>query len=156
MSWHNAWKWSLDSGWFLFLLIILIHFWRKKRNFVLAKSWVIVKGHVTSCKWAEVGHSLWPKIEYSFHVGDVEIIGDDLFVDSSANNPGSKHARDIAYQTAVAFKENREIDVYYNPDNTRQSALDVSVPFRLNFILTVIWLLIAVHVASVFTRYVLH
>lgn len=156
MSWLNSRNWLLDLAWLLLLLAMLRHYWQKKHNLSIAQSWIKTKGHVITCQWIKVGHSLWPKIEYGYHVGDVEMIGEHLFLESAANNPASKYSRAVAYKTAVAFKESSDIDVYYNPDDPTQSALDIAVPYKLYLILIVICLLIAVQVGVLIFRYLLH
>jgi len=47
---------------------------------------------------------------------------------------------------AMAFKEETEIDVYYNPNNPEQSALDVTMPWKLNLIILLVGLFLALHV----------
>ena len=98
----------------------------------------------------KVGHSIWPKIEYTYQVHDQDLIGEYLFLDTSHNNPNSKYSRLVAYKAAVAFKENSEIDVYYNPNNPEQSALDVTIPIKLNIILCLISVLIVIHLGIIF------
>lgn len=143
----------LDLVWLFFLLILFRHFWQDRQVLVRAKSWLITKGRITSCKWTEVGHSVWPKIEYSYQVYDKDLTGEYLFLDTAHNNPNSKYSRNIAYKAAVAFKEDKEIDVYYNPNNPEQSALDVTVPTKLNIILILIGAFIVLHLGLIVWRY---
>jgi hypothetical protein len=147
MTWLNVWRWMLDMGWLLFLLILLRHFWRERQMLIHAQSWVQVKGQITAYEWTKLGHSAWPKIEYSFLVQDQEMTGVCLFLDKAHNNPGSSYSRHIAYNVAVAFKEGTEVNVYYNPYDPEQSALDISVPRKLNIILIVMGVLIIIHLA---------
>ncbi|KTD63180.1 hypothetical protein Lsan_1450 [Legionella santicrucis] len=153
MTWLIFWRWMLDLGWLFFLLILFRHFWQDRQVLVRAKSWLITKGRITSCEWTEVGHSVWPKIEYSYQVYDKDLTGEYLFLDTAHNNPNSKYSRSIAYKAAVAFKEDKEIDVYYNPNNPEQSALDVTVPTKLNIILILIGTFIVLHLGLIVWRY---
>jgi hypothetical protein len=152
MNWLTSGRWVLDLGWLSFLLLLLRHFWCSRLVLVQSKSWLKVKGHITRCDWTKVGHSLWPKIEYTYQVQDKELIGEYLFLDTSHNNPHSKYSRLVAYKAAMAFKENSEIDVYYNPNDPEQSALDVTIPVKLNFILIFIGSLIIFHIGFIVYR----
>ncbi|KTD62474.1 DUF3592 domain-containing protein [Legionella shakespearei] len=149
MNWFNSWRWMLDLTWLALLLVLLRHFWQNRKLLVQSKSWLKVKGHITHCEWTKVGHSVWPKIQYNYEVHDKELTGEYLFLDTSHNNPNSKYARNIAYKAAVAFKENSEIDVYYNPNQPDQSALDVTIPLKLNVILALISALILFHLGFI-------
>jgi len=151
MALHSG-RLILDIGWLIVLLILLAHFWRDRKVLLAAQSWLKVKGHITSCEWVEVGHSIWPKIEYSYQVHDQDLVGQYLFLDTSHNSPNSKYSRQIAYKAAVAFKENSPIDIYYNPNQPEQSALDVSMPLKLNVILFLISILIIIHLGIIFFR----
>ena len=119
---------------------------------VRAQSWLKVKGHITRCEWVRVGHSVWPKIEYAYQVADQDLVGEYLFLDTSHNNPNSKYSRRIAYKVAVASKDNSEIDIYYNPNHPEQSALDVTIPKKLNFILLLIGVLILAQISIIIYR----
>lgn len=147
------WRWVLDIGWLLFLIILFWHFWRDRQALVQSQSWLKAKGHITTCEWITAGHSVWPKIEYSYQVHDKDLVGEYLFLDTAHNSPHSKYARQVAYKVAVAFKENQEIDVYYNPNHPEQSALDVTMPKKLNVILMVLGILIILHVGLMVWRY---
>lgn len=149
MSWPIFSKWILDFGWLFFLLMLLRHFWQDRRQLVLTKLWLKSKGHITKCEWTKVGHSIWPKIEYTYHVYDKELVGEYLFLDTAHNNPNSKYSRQIAYKAAVAFNEHAEIDVYYNPNHPEQSALDISIPTKLNIILSLIGIFIVLHLVLI-------
>lgn len=153
MNGFHFFRWLLDLGWLSVLLLLLWHFWRIRAALVQAQSWLRVKGHVTLCEWTTMGHSIWPKIEYTYMVHDKELIGEYLFLDTSHNNPNSKYSRRIAYKAALAFKDNAAIDVYYNPNRPEQSALDVSIPLKLNIILLLIGILIVTHCTIIFLRY---
>lgn len=149
MHWLNSWRWVLDTGWLLFLLLLFRHFWRDRNALLQSKSWLKVSGHITRCDWTKVGHNIWPKIEYTYQVHDKDLIGEYLFLDTSHNSPNSKYSRLIAYKAAVAFKQNSAIDVYYNPNDPEQSALDVTIPRKLNIILILIGLLIVFHIGFI-------
>lgn len=153
MTGLNVWRWMLDLGWLLFLLILFRHFWRDRQLLLQAQSWLKVKGQITACEWTKVGHSVWPKIEYTYQVNEQSLIGEYLFLDTAHNNPNSKYSRSVAYKAAVAFQENAEIEVYYNPNQPEQSALDVTIPSKLNIILILIGMLIVVHLGLIVWRY---
>ncbi|MGL5742453.1 MAG: DUF3592 domain-containing protein [Legionella sp.] len=152
MIWLKVWRWMLDLGWLLFLLILFCHFWCDLRGLARARSWLKVKGRITACEWTTVGHSVWPKIQYLYRVNDREITGEYLFLDTAHNNPNSKYSRKVAYNAAVAFKDEAEVDVYYNPNNPEQSALDVTMPIKLNIILILIGMLFIVHLGLIVWR----
>lgn len=153
MTWLSVWRWSLDLGWLTVLFILLRHFWRDRQVLVQAQSWLQVRGHITACEWTKVGHSVWPKIEYTYQVYDKDLVGEYLFLDTAHNSPNSQYARRIAYKAAVAFKEDEDIDVYYNPNHPEQSALDVTVPKKLNIILILIGTLIVLHIGFMVWRF---
>lgn len=153
MSWLFSWNSLLDIGWLLFLSILLKHFWFERRELKKATSWLIAKGHITRCNWTEVGHSIWPKIEYTYTVHEHELKGEYLFLDTDHNDPNSKYSRTMAYNVAVAFKENKEIDVYYNPNQPEQSALDITIPFKLNLIIGIISAFLVVHIAFIVSHF---
>lgn len=153
MTWLVIWRWVLDLGWLLFLCILLKHFWQDRQELLKAKSWLKTKGRITLCEWTKIGHSVWPKIEYSYQVHDKDLIGEYLFLDTAHNNPNSKYSRHIAYKAATSFKENTEIDIYYNPNHPEQSALDVTVPIKLNIIIILIITLIVLHVGIIAWRH---
>jgi len=153
MSWQSSVRAILDLGWLVFLLIMLRHFWQDRQVSARAQGWLKTKGRITHCEWIEEGHSIWPKIEYTYQVYDKELIGEYLFLDTTHNNPNSKYSRRIAYRVAVAFKENSDIDVYYNPNHPEQSALDIDIPVKLNIILIIISALIILHLVVITLRY---
>lgn len=153
MIWQLVWRLMIDLGWLFFLLLLFRHFWQDRQGLIGAKYWLITKGHITSCEWTKIGHSVWPKIEYSYQVCGKELTGEYLFLDTAHNNPNSKYSRNIAYKVAVAFKEDEDIDVYYNPSDPNQSALDVTMPIKLNIILILIGTVIVIHLGLMVWRY---
>lgn len=153
MTLLGIWRWVLDLGWLVILLILLHHFWRDRKVLAQAQFWLKTKGRIIDCEWTQVGHSVWPKIKYSYQVYDKDLEGEYLFLDTAHNSPNSKYARLIAYNAAVAFKEDKEIDIYYNPNNPEQSALDVTMPKKLNVILILIGTLIIVHLGLITWRF---
>lgn len=134
----------LNLAWLLFFFLLLMHFYRKRSLLVNAKSWLITKGHITQFDWVKVGHNIWPKIEYSYEVHDKEIIGSYLFLDTTHNNPNSRYSRGVAYKAALAYKDNVAIDVHYNPNTPEESALDVTIPIKLNVIIGLLSIIILV------------
>lgn len=143
MNWLNYSRWLLDVVWLIFLGGLFRHFWRDRQLLVQAQSWLKTPGHILSCELTSEGNHLWPKIEYQYQVYEQDLTGQHLFLDASHNNPNSAYSRRIAYKAALAFKENKAIDVYYNPNNPEQSALDVTLPRKLNIILLLISAFIA-------------
>jgi len=152
MTWSAAWHWVLDLGWLAVLLLLLKHFWRDRRALRDAQYWLKAKGHITSCELTQSGNRVWPKIEYTYQVYDKDLIGEYLFLDTAHNNPSSKYSRSVAYKAAVAFKEEKEIDIYYNPNRPEQSALDVTIPIKLNAIIALIGFFIVVHIGLMVWR----
>ncbi len=152
MAWHFSAKWVLDLGWLLFLLILLKHFWQDRKELLRTQSWLITKGHITHCEWTTIGHSVWPKIEYSYQVHERDLVGEYLFLDTAHNSPSSKYSRQVAYKAALAFKEDAEIEVFYNPNNPEQSALDITMPKKLNFIIILLGALIFLHLGIIVSR----
>lgn len=144
---HNVLRLLLDLGWLIFLSILFRYFWCDRQYLLRVKTWLKTKGHITHCEWFTVGRSIWPKIEYTYHVHDKDIIGEYLFLDTAHNNPNSHYARNIAYKTAVAFKENSEVIVYYNPNHPEESALDITMPRKLTIIIVLIGMVIIFHIS---------
>lgn len=145
-TWFFSWRGAIDLAWLLFLLVLFRHFWSQRQFLNRARDWLITKGRMTQFSWSQDGHQLWAKIEYSYHLYDKDFVGEYFFLDTSHNNPNSKYARQVAYRAAVAFEKDEEIDVYYNPDNPSQAALDVRIPVKLNVIIVLLAGLIALHV----------
>ncbi len=146
IPWHRL----LDLGWLLFLLFVFRYFWRARQVTLQTKNWVKTQGRITKFEWITQGHRIWPKIEYVYQVDDSDFTGESLFLDTTHNDFNSAHARMIAYQVAIAYKNNEAIDVYYNPDKPEQAVLDRIVPRKLHMILSVIAALIVLHGVIVF------
>lgn len=113
------------------------------------KFWLITKGRITSFEWTKAGPRLWPRIEYRYQVFDNDFQGEYLFLDTSHNNPNSKYARHVAYRAAMAYENDEEIDVYYNPNNPYQAVLDTTIPRKLNLIIALLLALIVFHLVMV-------
>lgn len=143
----------LDLGWFVFLVVLFVYFWRSRQRTLQTKLWFKTQGRVTSCELETHEQSLWPKIEYVYQVDGQEFNGQRFFFDEAHNNLHSTHARAVAYQIVNAYKQNKEIDVYYNPDNPEQAVLDTTVPRKLNIILGFIAALLLLHIGIVISRY---
>lgn len=152
MVWLHSWKALIDIGWLILLLFVFWHFWQTRSLLAQAKSWLITKGKITHCEWITQGQSIWPKIEYSYQVYDKDLVGHYLFLDTSHNNPNSAYSRHIAYKVALSFKEDTEVEVHYNPNKPEQSALDVTIPQKLNIILTVVGFLIILQIGMIALR----
>lgn len=152
MNWLISGQGFMDIVWLLFLLFLLRHFWQERQALMIASHWLITRGRITQFVWTQDGHHLWPKIEYSYQLFDQEFKGEYLFLDTSRNNPNSKYARKVAYRAAMAFENDEEIDIYYNPDNPLQSALDVRIPTKLNVIIGLLLFLLVLHLVIVAHR----
>ncbi|MBA2657474.1 MAG: DUF3592 domain-containing protein [Tatlockia sp.] len=143
----------LDLIWLVFLLYLLGHFWCDRRILAKAKYWLITKGRISHFEWARSGRLLWPKITYNYQVFEQEYSSEYLFLDTAHNNPASKYARLVAYRAAVAYEDDKEIDVYYNPNNPSQAVLDITIPRKLNIIISLLLALVLLHLAVVIARF---
>lgn len=139
----------LDMAWLLFLLLMLRHFWRDRQYLLKSQQWSVIDGRITKLEWTQYGHSFWPKIEYTYQVNEEEFTGEYLLLDTSHNTPHSRYARKIAYRAAMAYDKNEKIEIFFNPEDPRQSALDVSMPKKLNVIIGLLVALIILHLAIV-------
>jgi len=144
-----TWQGFMDIAWLLFLLFLLRHFWQDRQALAKARHWLITKGRITQFLWTRERHQLWPKIEYTYQLYDKDFVGEYFFLDTSHNNPNSKYARKVAYRAAMAFENDEEIEVFYNPNNPKQAALDVHIPTKLNVIIGLLLLLLVLHLAIV-------
>ncbi|MBY0377382.1 MAG: DUF3592 domain-containing protein [Gammaproteobacteria bacterium] len=139
----------LDILWLILLLFMLWHFWRARQFLAQTQYWLIAKGRITLFEWTREGPRLWPKIQYTYQVFDHDYLGEYLFLDTSLNNPNSKYARQVAYRAAMAYEDDAEIDVFYNPNNPNQAVLDTTIPRKLNLIISLLLALIILHLAVV-------
>lgn len=148
-NWLLSGRGMVDVIWLVFLFYLLWHFWRDRQLLARTRHWLITKGRITQFEWARVGRQLWPKIQYTYQVFDQEYASEYLFLDTSHNNPTSKYARLVAYRAAVAYEDDVDIDVFYNPNNPKQAALDITIPRKLNVIIALLIALIILHVVVV-------
>ncbi|MBA2711180.1 MAG: DUF3592 domain-containing protein [Tatlockia sp.] len=142
----------LDFIWLLFLLYLLWHFWRDRQFLAQAQDWLITKGRITLFEWTREGPRLWPKIQYKYQVFEQDYFCEYFFLDTSLNNPNSKYARNVAYRAALAYEDDVDIDVFYNPNDPKQAALDITIPWKLNLIIFLLSGFIALHLAVVLAR----
>nr|WP_043873677.1 DUF3592 domain-containing protein [Legionella massiliensis] len=147
-----SWRGVLDFAWLFFLLFMLWYFWRDRQFLAQSKYWLITKGRITLFEWTQEGPRLWPKIQYTYQVFDKDFYSEYLFLDTSHNNPNSKYARNIAYRAAMAYEDDVDIDVFYNPNNPQQAALDITIPRKLNLIIALLLILIILHLVVVTER----
>lgn len=147
-----SWRGLLDLAWLFFLLFMLRYFWRNRQFLAQSKDWLITKGRITLFEWTQEGPRLWPKIQYTYQVFDKDFYGEYLFLDTSHNNPNSKYARKIAYRAAMAYEDDVDIDVFYNPNNPQQAVLDITMPRKLNLIIALLLILIILHLVVVVGR----
>jgi hypothetical protein len=54
----------------------------------------------------------------------------------------------------VAYEEDADIDVFYNPNNPTQAALDITMPRKLNLIVGLLLALIILHLVVVIVHLV--
>jgi hypothetical protein len=127
-----------------------IYFWRARQVALQPKFWMNIKGQVTRCEWTQNSHNKWPIIEYRYTIDGRDFKGSSLFLDTTHNVPQSAYVRHLVYRTAIACEKKEEINVYYNPEHPEQAVLDTAIPKKLDWILGVIALLIAGHVAAFF------
>jgi len=142
-----------DMGWFFFLGLSFMYFWRARQITMQTKLWFKTRGRITHCEWTTYGHRVWPKIEYTYQVDDYDYTGELFFLDTVHTNLHSAYARSLAYRVVSAYKENEDIDVYYDPERPELAVLDTTIPWKLNLILGLITVLILIHISSVILRY---
>lgn len=131
---------SSDGIWLIFLSVLLGYFVRKK-FFLNTGSWLVTQGRII--RFSIEKDRLFPEIEYTYVLFDQVFFGSDFFRNPLLVSVNSASARALAYKAAKAFKEDKDIDVYYNPDNPTESALDASVPAKLNGIVVLLLILMA-------------
>lgn len=149
MSWQNV----LDLLWLFFLLFLLWHFWRSRLFLAQAKGWLTTKGRITVFEWAGEGSEIGPRIQYTYQVFDQDYYSEQLFLDTSDSDPNSQYARRIAYRAAMAYADEADIMVFYNPDNPSQAALDIRIPPKLNLIIALLLILIILHLVMVLRHF---
>ena len=140
-----SWQSLIDLFWLLFLLVVLLHFWKKRQLLVAARSWQNTRGRIHQLEWTEENGSLWLEVTYTYQLFDQEYLGDCIFLDEASNRTNNAYTRNIAYQIVMAFKNQEEIDVYYDPDNPMESALDVHIPRSLHWIIGMLLVFLALH-----------
>ena len=145
-------KTLVDLGWLLFLFLVFRYFWRARKVTLQTKHWVKTRGRITQCEWTVHGHTMWPRVEYIYQIDDHDVTGQYLFLDTVHNDPNSKYARNIAYKVANAYKNNEDIDIYYNPDKPDEAVLDTTVPRKLNLILVFTVTLVIIHLVLLALR----
>lgn len=136
----------IDLIWLIFISGLFIYFLREYFTLKSYKNWSKTKAQVIKIQWHHHKNILWPKVEYLYHVGGYEYIGEHLFPDTFHNAPTSKYSRQIAYNTAKAYKDYKEIEIFFNPEQPEQSAIDVKIPRKVIFILFFLGFLIALHI----------
>jgi hypothetical protein len=147
-----TWQSAIDFGWLIFLLLLVLYFWKTRRFIQRSTEWVKTKGKITRCEWTTRGHRLWPKVEYLYNVGEQEYTGENMFIDTFHRTYNNFYARNVAYKIAQAFKNDQDVDVFYNPDDPDEAALDITVPGKLNLILMLLGILIIAHLVIVVFR----
>ena len=147
---YLAWKIYLDLGWLFLLSLLLMYFWYTRRQAVKAQNtWHKTKAQIIRCEWAKQGPRLWPKIQYRYQVDGQDYLSEHLFFDTRHQSPNSQRARQLAYYVANAFKNNEEIEIYYNPEKPEQAVINIRIPWKLNLIISLLAALIALHLAII-------
>lgn len=145
IQWLFSWQALGDIFWALLLFILLYFFWERRKVSQRAKHWAQTQGQIEELNWDKEAKESWIQVRYSYQVLAQKLEGNCLFLDSLNNNPNSAYSRKIAYRIAMAFKNDASIEVFYNPDNPAESALDVHVPGKLNIILLLLALMLLLH-----------
>lgn len=136
---------AMDLIWLAFLILLLAYFWKDRLALLKCRRWKMTQGLITRCEWTQDAHRIWPRIEYDFEVDGQTYQGEHLLADTTHHNPASRFSKRIAYKAAIAYQNRQTIDVYYNPANPEQSALDISMPGKLTALIALLCGLIAFH-----------
>ena len=136
----------------MFLSLLFLYFWRARQLTQQTKLWFKTPGRIKHCEWTTYQNRIWPQIEYDYHVGDQVYTSEQFFIDTIHNNLHGSHARNLAFRIVSAYKEDEDIDVFYNPYHPEQAVLDTTVPWKLNLILGIIAAFFLVHMVVVMVR----
>lgn len=137
-----------DLLWLALLLTLLFILWRNLRQFKRHISgWLTTAGHVSHFEWTKHGYLPWPKVQYTYEVDGVEHQGDALFLPEARHDFNARYAREVAYRIALAYEQSTSINVYYNPAQPEQSALDISYPNKINWFIGFMVFLLALHLS---------
>ncbi len=131
-----------DLIWLVFLLLMLKHFWQKKRYLKQTEQWFETQGEITKFSWKQQRYRRWPKITYCYRVFEQDYRSEQFLLDDAYSNPNTLSARKLAYRAALAYERKERLTVYYNPDNPGQAVLDIRLPFKLFFIISLLFCLI--------------
>lgn len=143
----------INWAWSAFLIGFFSYFWNLRIMLRKSRFWPRSKAQITHFEWEKSGHAIWPKIEYSFLVYEHLFHGNNVLLDTKHTTPNTQHARHVAYKIAMAYKNNTEIEVYYDPNNPERSALDITVPNTINAILIMLGLLIILQSTIIFFQF---
>jgi hypothetical protein len=149
LTWFGLAKGLANISWLVFLCLSLKHFWQDRQLLKQARFWLITPGKISSFSWACEKHQLWATIVYDYKICDFDFQGHYFFLDTTHNNPNSRYARKVIYRAAIAFQQEKDIDVFYNPNHPNQSALDVGIPLKLNSIIGLLVFLLLLHLLMV-------
>jgi len=149
-----AWRNGADLLWLGLLGIMLLVLWRNKRQFQQkTRSWLTTAGQVSFFEWSSHGHLPWPKIQYTYEVDEVEYQGNTIYLSTARHNLNASYARQLAYRVALAYEQDEPIPVYYDPALPEQSALDISLPKKLNIFMVFIGFLLVLHLTVMVLRW---
>tara|TARA_Y100001968_G_C19394016_1_gene737200 strand:+ start:1249 stop:1719 length:471 start_codon:yes stop_codon:yes gene_type:complete len=138
----------LNGLWCGLLLGLLYYFVKKWHYLRQAQDWLLTEGHITHFELIQQGRQLWPKIEYIYQVYGRDFYGENLVLDTAHNTPSNRIARLVAYHAAQAFYAKQAITIFYNPNDPRQSTLDIHMPRKLLFILGLLVVLLVFHLSA--------
>ncbi|MBX9703839.1 MAG: DUF3592 domain-containing protein [Silvanigrellaceae bacterium] len=145
IDWLISWHSFIDFAWLAGLIILLVYFYKDWKVFKNLHQWQTTEGTISQFSWTEQSPLPWPKIEYTYQVYEQEFLGSRLVLDNPYINLHSPSAREVAYRATLAFKNDEEIIVFYDPINPAQSVLDVHTPRKLKVIIGMLVLFLTIH-----------
>ncbi len=153
MNWFMSSRSFIDLLFLVFLMLTLRYFWKERSFLCQTQHWLKTKGHMIQFKLTNKENRYWPKIAYTYQVFGKTFTGHALFLDTTHNSPASRYSRRVAYQAALAYERNTEIEIYYNPNDPGQCVLDITIPRKLNAIIATLILIICVQLGFIFARF---
>lgn len=132
--------------WLTFLLVVFIFFFNQYRRLKKVADWPVTEGKVVEFTIEEQNRTYWPSIAYQYQVNGQMHESEHFFADTAHHTPRTQRARQLAYDTAQAYLNEKPVVVHYNPYAPEQAVLDVKVPRKLITIMVVLGMLIATEV----------
>jgi len=127
-----------NIGWLVLLVLLFGYFFSQYWQLRALRRWRKVEGHVTHFSLQEQDGRLWPDIEYSYSVDSKTYHNDHFFSDNAQHALYSRYARKLAHRIALAYKNDEDIWVYYDPKDPEQAVLDRRIPPKLFGIIAVV------------------